>query len=170
MRQIGDKNAGTADTIKVMSQLAVSGSQHPGIRMAAERVTRGLGSKDYEGELRAIFDLVKDNVRYVLDPRAYEFVSHPAWTLFVSGQEDCDGGATLLCALALAAGHGCAFRTVAADPSRPDEFSHVYAVLGAKGRWWAADWTHPTPAEATFGWEPPADSVYSVRDWPVAPA
>jgi len=88
-RWIGDKDVGTAATIDVMKKLAVDGSTHPGIIAAAQRVTRRLPSKDYEAELRALFELVRENVRYNLDPRAMEMVQHPAYTMFVSGVGDC---------------------------------------------------------------------------------
>lgn len=173
-KEIGYKDVGTAQTIEVMRELAVAGSQHPGIRVAVERVTRGLPSKDYEAELRALFELVRQHVRYNLDPRSLELVQHPAYTMFVNGLGDCDDSSALIAALALAAGHGAAFRTIRTDPRRPDEFSHVYPVIGYRDRdgehWFAADVTHPRPETATWGWEAPEEARFGTQDWVLAPA
>ena len=176
MRRIGEKDTGTRETVRVMAELAQAGAMHPGLLVDARRAVRnaGLASKDYAGELEAVFDYVRNNVRYVLDPRAYEYVQHPAWTLYTDGQGDCDDSTTLIGALAMQLGHGFSIRTIRADPSRPDEFSHVYALVGYRDKdgvhWFAADPTHPRPEDATFGWEAPEGMKWGTEDLVVAPA
>lgn len=169
---IPDGHAGTEATIRVMAELAASpseGGRDPEIVALARKIVEGIPSKDYLGELNAIFNFVKENVRYVQDPRGLEHVETPRRTLLVTGQEDCDGHATCLAALAIALNHGVAFRTLAADRSRPGEWSHVYAVLGYRDRqgvhWYAAD---TTQAESSLGWEP--GEGYAKRDWLVVDA
>jgi hypothetical protein len=80
------------------------------------------------------------------------------------GVEDCDGftmyGACILTAL----GIPCALVTVAADGSRPTEFSHVYVVAypngpGTKPRI-PLDFSHGSE----IGWECPH---HRIREWPV---
>lgn len=169
---IRDGDSGTADTIAPMIRLAREGANHPGIREATQRAVRmaGVGPKDYAGELRAIYNYVKANCRYMLDPRGKEQISHPAHTLFVSGTEDCDSLAVLEVAMAGSIGHGGAFRTVKADPRRPDEYSHVYALLAYTDE----SGVHWIPADVTqqgtdFGWEPPPERVYYYKDWVAIP-
>jgi hypothetical protein len=79
------------------------------------------------------------------------------------GVEDCDGftmyGACLLTALNIP----CSLATVAAEPERPREFSHIYVVaypFGRKGPRIPLDFSHgPYP-----GWECPSTRL---REWPV---
>lgn len=170
-QEISPGYRGTAQTIAAMRELALDGATHLGLRLEAEQATRDLPSKAYEQELQALFDLVRENVRYQLDPVNAEWLSHPAWTMFVSGAEDCDGLSVLLAALAMSIGHQAYFRTIIADPQRPTEFSHVYPVLGFRDadgvHWFACDVTHPRPEDATFGWEALQKAPFGYRDWPV---
>jgi hypothetical protein len=79
------------------------------------------------------------------------------------GVEDCDGftmyGACLLTAL----GIPCALVTVAADPDKPREFSHIYVAAypdGPGGRRIPLDFSHGEYP----GWECPH---FRIREWPV---
>lgn len=169
---ISGGDAGTRQTVERMIKLAQEGAAHPGIREASERAVRlaGVAPKDTMGEFRALYDYVRANVRYVLDPRDVERIAHPAYNLFVSGQGDCDEMQTVLASMAGAIGHGAAFRTVKADPQRPDEYSHVYTLLGLRGpqgvQWIPAD---VTQQGVSLGWEPPAERVFAYRDWLAIP-
>ena len=169
---IADGDRGTEQTIEKMIELARQGANNPGIREAAERAVMlaRVAPKDYRGELRAIHDYVKANVRYTLDPRGKEQLAHPNETLFVKRLGDCDDFSILIAAMAGALGHGAIFRAVKADPARPNEYSHVYVVLAYRD----ASGIHAVPADATtysrgFGWEPPLEQVYFRRDWVAIP-
>jgi hypothetical protein len=96
-------------------------------------------------------------------------VQDPRALLFQDGTGDCDEHATAIAAMAIALGHHAAFRTVAADPSQPDQWSHVYAMIGVDNpyasegvEWWAAD---STQRNAVLGWEPPAHRISGKKDW-----
>lgn len=167
--EIPEGRAGTAATIEAMTRLALEGSRHQGIVSVAQRIAQGQGRKDYRSTLAAVHDYVAQHVQYVLDPHSMEQVAHPAYTLFHSGVGDCDDMAVVVVALAMALGFGGRFRTVSADPRRPEEWSHVYALVGCRPpelrgkEWWmASDPTEPHGA----GWEP--GGVWGVTDWPVA--
>lgn len=163
----------TAATIAAMAQFVLSpqeGGRDPRVVEFARAIVRDLDSKDYEGELRRIFEYVKGTVRYVQDPRGLEYVATPYRTLFVTGNGDCDDHAVVVGALALALNHGVRFRTVKVDPRRPRDWSHVYAMVGcatAAGpvRWFALDTSQP---QSYFDWEPPG--ILEARDWEVAAA
>lgn len=81
---------------------------------------------------------------------------------------NCDEHSTLIAAMALSLGHEAAFKTIAADPDRPEEFSHVYPLIGiqkgAETWWYSADTTQPG---GYFGWEPPKEAVLKEKVWPV---
>lgn len=156
----------TEATVAEMTRLATEGGHHPGIVALAAMITRDLPSHAHVAEADAIFRAVKAHLRYAYDPRGQERLQHPVFSFFTEGQGDCDDHAILVSALAIAAGHGAAFRAVVADPES-DEFSHVYAMIGlrtAQGEvWYAAD----TCFGDRLGWEPTGARVRAVRDWTV---
>jgi hypothetical protein len=111
-------------TIKKMAALARAGSHSYPIRNLATRITSGVASKDYRGEVAAIYMWVRDTVRYRKDPDGLEWVQSPARTV----QElagDCDDQAVLIAALVGALGHRWHFDTV--GPSATVQ-KHVAAV------------------------------------------
>jgi len=167
--EIPDGEEGTKATIEVMRRLAVADAHNPEFAKWARAIVRDVGSKDYRAEGQRIYDFVKKNVRYRLDPRGLEWVQSPYWTLLVDGQGDCDDQATLLVALSVALGHGAAFVTVKVDPDRPEEFSHVYASIGITEdrheKWIAMD---TTQQKQSFGWEPPKERVLGRKVWVVS--
>jgi hypothetical protein len=81
--------AGTEATVKYMVQLAVSDAKEPEMVQYARRIVSDVPSKDYVGEARAIFEFVRSNVRYRLDPRGLEWIQRPFVTLLVDGAGDC---------------------------------------------------------------------------------
>lgn len=162
--------AGTEATVKYMVQLAVSDAKEPEMVQYARRIVSDVPSKDYEGEARAIFEFVRSNVRYRLDPRGLEWVQRPFVTLLVDGAGDCDCTSTLVACLALCLGHGAAFKTVKVDPDRPEEYSHVYPLIGIRNKsnkpvWLAAD---TTQKGVDLGWEPPPERVLGSKTWILA--
>jgi hypothetical protein len=151
---------GTKATLREMARFARAAASDPttGAEFVwwCRAITRHVPGRDYEGELRALFEFVQAHVKYSLDPMGLERVQTPYWTLLVDGAGDCDDHATLLCGMSRALGHGAILRAVRVDPSRPDSYSHVYALLGCSQqgvtRWWGAD---STQAQAQLGWQPP---------------
>jgi transglutaminase-like putative cysteine protease len=166
---------GTVATLKVMKKLVLGpwGSRNPEVieltRMAVRDVSPG-PEKDYRAMAQAIFDFVRENVAYRLDPSGLEYVYTPWYTLLVSGYEDCESQASAVAAMAMALGLRAGFRTVKGDKRRPDQWSHVYAVIGIpeKGKtvWLTAD---TTQKEAYLGWDPPEAKLYGKKTWVIDP-
>ena len=65
------------------------------IKSVADRIVSVSCDGDRVCNAKAIFKFVKDNMDYVNDPLAYEYIKSPKETLAVRGG-DCDDGATLL--------------------------------------------------------------------------
>jgi transglutaminase-like putative cysteine protease len=122
----------------------------PVIYDLARQIVAGVREKDYVGEARAIHEWVRDNVRYVQDPREVEAVQTPPMTLNI-GQGDCDDKATLAAALLESVNHPTRFKAVGPD----SDLTHVYVetyVVSRKGKTWiASDTTEQVP----FGWRAP---------------
>jgi hypothetical protein len=165
--------AGTLATLERMRDMVLGdeGAHNTEVRFLAQRIVADVGNKDYEGEARAIWQFMRDNVRYTLDPRGLEWVQTPWFTLLVQGQGDCDDHGVATAALAVALGHGAAFRTVKGDPDRPGEWSHVYPVIGVrkdgKDLWLPVD---STEKHARFGQDPPGAERVEQKTWIVVPA
>ena len=153
----GDK--GTKATLERMKEITINSLKDKKygayIRGLAIKITNDAGckTKEFRCEAKAIFEWVRDNVKWIRDTRGFETLQYPYRTLAFGGG-DCDDLTVLLCALALSIGISCAFKAIAANPSKRDQFSHVYALLDpiGNGKWIAAD---PTVKQASFGWESP---------------
>jgi hypothetical protein len=171
--EIASGEDGTVQTLKAMADAVTGkeGAHNTDVRHLAMKIVTGLGNKDYEAEVRAIYDFMREKVRYTLDPRGLEWVQTPWYTLLVVGMGDCDDHATAIAALAISLGHGAGFRTVKGDKARPNEWSHVYPVVGirerGKPRWIPID---TTEKHARFGQDPPGAERVQQRTWVIAPA
>jgi len=148
--------AGSANrhTLRLMRSLIDAGKVDPAVMRAAHSIIYTQPERDEIGECAALFDFVRDHVRYVRDVHGVETLCTPAMTLQrLIG--DCDDQTMLLCALAEAAGYPT--RLVMAGYQSRD-FEHVFCEIFALGQWFACD---PTERSAHFGWAPPdPQSVY----------
>ena len=168
-KEISYGKKGTKQTIQEMARLARLAGFDPQWVMFWRGQVADLPSKDYKAEAQRIFDLVKQHVRYVRDPNGLELVQDPRSVFFRDGSGDCDEHCSTIMAAAIALGFDAAARTVGADANRPDEFSHVYAMLGIPDSsqpdgtaWYAAD---TTQANSYLGWNPPAERIHLIKDW-----
>jgi hypothetical protein len=149
---------GTIATLEIVADLAKEAVDDPYFVEEARAVVRDCGSKNYECDANAILEFVKTRTDYRPDPigQAVDYISSPAWVLYVSGVEDCESLDGLILALNMAAGHGAMIRGYQLEPDRPGEFTHVVPFMGIREgagvRWIAQD---PVPTPARVGWEPP---------------
>jgi hypothetical protein len=154
---------GTAQTIAAMQELVsgIEGKRHVAIHEAARQLAQACpGSKNYLCQAKMIFGFVAGRIKFVRDPYGIETVQSPIRTLqYAAG--DCDDFSILFNALTESAGLRTWFKTIKGDPSAPDEFSHVYAVVEIPGIGQVpADCTQ---AGAELGWEPQG---YPAQLWP----
>jgi hypothetical protein len=161
-------DAGTAATIKEMARQAVLGSRDPIIRLLAKELTDGIPGRDHDAVARRFFYWLQDGgsgersgLKFLNDPYRTEQVRAPWWAIFVEGSGDCNSGfSTSLAALLMAVGIPCFYRTVAADGSRPDSFSHVYTVALVRGR--------ELPLDASVSFSSPGSEPSEItrkQDW-----
>lgn len=118
------------------------------IRNKAIEITRGVRSRDFAGEVEALWSWVHENIRFVRDVHGIETVQSPIKTLEL-GAGDCDDHATLLASYLLSIGHPVRFVAVG---FRPGILSHVFAETKIGPKW--------VPLETTIdgayiGWYPP---------------
>lgn len=120
--------------------------------------------KDYDAELRAVFDAVRQSVRYVRDHEFCDTFQHPARTLEFGGG-DCDDYATLLASLLLTIGYPCWFRVIKTVGAA--DWDHIYLMVGLPParptRYVSLDGSVDHPA----GWEVPRSQVAAWQDFKV---
>lgn len=123
----------------------------------ARAAVRDIPSKAHNVVARRLLEWVRKVVKYRYDPLGLEWQQDPRHTLLVDGAGDCNNQTCLIAALALALGYRSVIRFVKADRTRPDEYSHVYALIavpdGQGGESLVA--LDTTQAHAEPGWEPP---------------
>lgn len=130
-----------------MRRLVNQYKRAPQIRELALDLTSQLRPKDWAGEIKAVFEFVRDQIRYTRDIRGMETLQIPPVTLDLSAG-DCDDKSTLLAALLESIGHPTRF--VAVGYTVPKAYSHVYVETKLGPRWVALDATMPVDV----GWSP----------------
>lgn len=138
---------GTHATLKIMAGLVRQYKRDPMIRDTAISLTSSLRPRDWSGEARALYEYVRDRIRYTRDVLGVETIQTPPVTMELEAG-DCDDKSTLLAALLESIGHPTRF--VATGYKAPQHFSHVYVESLIGSRWLPLDAT--TTHE--FGWTP----------------
>ena len=154
---------GTRTTVASMRALIRAGAKDFYVRQHAIDVllARGVPAKDYEGEIRTLFEWVQQNVRYTRDPFGVEMLHTPSRMLELRAG-DCDDMSIVLGALLEAIGHAVRIVLTGSDASRPRVFTHVYVEAYCRGRWIPLDATMSYP----MGWAPraPVKQVIHTRE------
>lgn len=161
--------AGTAQTIALARKLVDRAVKDPGVNRAAIEIVRNTAQYDDLSKIQAIYNWVADNFTYVQDPvgpfGAKETL-RPVRDLLALRAGDCDDiNLVLFPALLGTIGYSTRIVTVAADPTSPSEFSHVYCEVEYRGEWIPMDSARPG---ARFGEAP--EFFYRRKIWPMTDA
>jgi transglutaminase-like putative cysteine protease len=148
INEIPPGKPGIIATLKAMRAVVRQSKTDFFVRQTATQIVSQVTAKDWYGEACSLYEWVRDNIRYRLDPIDVELLHAPAQVLS-QRVGDCDDFSILLAALLNSLGHPAAFKAVGFDAG---SLSHVYVVTLVGNRWWAADATEPSQK---FGWEPP---------------
>lgn len=154
--------AGTGQTIKLMRQLVGAALADASFVRKAVDIVRSVPAYDEFGELNALYEWVKSNIRFTKDPLTKEKL-YPPQELLKIRAGDCDDISMLLGAFALALGYPARLITISANPDAPQEFSHVYMQAEApvgSGQWVSMD---AARADSQFGVDPPV--YFRKRAW-----
>lgn len=148
--------AGVFHTLRLMRAMVAQARTDPSIIQAAVSAVFLAPQKDEYAEAAAVFEFVRDHVRYVRDVLAIETLTDPRMTL-QRMVGDCDDQVTLLAALLESVGYPTRF--VVAGYSDDRNFEHVYLQTLVNGEWIDADPTEPNP----FGWAPPLPLILEIE-------
>lgn len=151
---IPDGAAGINATIATMRQMVREYRTHPAIRGAALSIVALAPPKDLLAEVVALFEFVRDHVRYIGDVLDVETLTTPDKTLQLRAG-DCDDKSVLLAALLESIGINTRF--VVTGYNENGVFEHVYLkAMLSDGSLIALDPSETGPA----GFEPPDPVVY----------
>ena len=144
---------GTLRTAKIIARLVQDGAKDFYVRQKAIEIFRAydVKAKNRMGEVCALFDFVKRNIRYTRDIFRVELL-HSARRMLELRAGDCDDMTILLGAMLLSTGHPVRLVLAGFGPNRPHAYSHIYPEVNVHGRWIAVDATMDKP----IGWAPPA--------------
>lgn len=144
--------AGIYQTIRVMRDLVRRFKADAAIRQAAVNIVFMTPERFELSEVTAVFDWVRDNVRYVRDIAGVETITTPDKTLLCR-IGDCDDQVLLLASLLESIGYVTRF--VVAGYSDARMYEHVYLQVLIDGYWIDADPTERAP----LGYAPPEPLV-----------
>jgi len=140
------------------------GKADPKIRLLVANIIRDIPERDYLGELNAIFDWVKQNVRYTHDPYNLELFNRPK-RVIEYGIADCDDLTILLGSMVQTIGYPIKLRVIGVNSDEPE---HIYLMAGIPpiensepSDWIAMDASVDEP----MGWQIDRDKVRYVEDF-----
>jgi transglutaminase-like putative cysteine protease len=144
---------GTLVTARLIAQMIRDGAKDFYVRQKAIQIFRmcGVRPKNRFGEVCALFDWVRRNIRYTRDIFRVELLHSPRRMLELQAG-DCDDMTILLGAMLMATGHPVRLVLAGFRPNKPHGYSHIYPEVNVRGRWVAMDAT----VERPIGWAPPA--------------
>lgn len=151
LRHGADGNAQTLAYAEAMVRLAATNEL---LRRKAAEITAACAAHDEACEIEALFEFVRDEIRYVDDPPGVERIADAETTL-AEGAGDCGDKAILLRSLALTLGHKSRFVVQDWDGVVDAAgYDHVHPeFLLAHGGIVQAD---PTERSGVFRWEAPS--------------
>ena len=138
-------------TLHVMRSIIDRAKVDPRVMTAAHSIIYLQLERDELGECKALFDYVRDHIRYVRDVVGIETLCDPAMTL-QRKIGDCDDQTMLLCALLESSGYPTRLVMTGYET---DDWEHVYCQVLCRGHWYDCD---PIERGQSFGWAPPNPS------------
>ena len=144
---------GTLVTARLIAEMIRAGAKDFYVRQKAIQIFRiyGIRPKNRLGEVCALFDWVRRNIRYTRDIFRVELL-HSARRMLELQAGDCDDMTILLGAMLMSTGHPVRLVLAGFRPNKPHVYSHIYPEVNVRGRWIAIDATVSQP----IGWAPPA--------------
>ena len=137
-----DSGVQTASLIKKQSQ---EYKTDPKLRGLAVSVVRNVNHNDYLGQVNAVYNFVKNNVKFVRDIAGIETLQSPWVTLPEQysnkgiGAGDCDDQSLLIISMLQSIGfQGIKLRVVNYLPTDM-EYRHIYAIVNIGGKDYAID-------------------------------
>lgn len=150
---ISNGAAGVFETASAMRQLINAYKTDVEIRTTAANVVFLTPEKDDLSEVEAVFNWVRDHIRYLKDVNMVETLTTPDRTLQL-GYGDCDDQVVLLASMLESIGYPT--RLVITGYGDPGVYEHVYLQALVQNHWIDMDPTEQIP----LGFAPPDPVAY----------
>jgi len=150
LAEIPDGKAGILQTLRIMGKVVKAWRSNPDIRNTAISIVANVPNKDYLGEVKALFEFVRDRIRYVGDVADTQVIQTPDVTISLKAG-NCTQKAVLLATLLESINHKTLFKAIGYDPEIG--WDHVYLETLVGRRWYPLD----ASEDRSFGWEPPSN-------------
>ena len=147
-RPMMDGEAGIFETLALMRRMVNEFKTHPDMRQAALNVTFMTPAQNDCAEVEALFNFVRDCIRYTKDVYQVETLATPDKTMAMR-VGDCDDMTVLLATLLESIGY--ATRFVIEGYQDGMGWEHVYLEACLYGDWVPLDATE----QVAMGWKPP---------------
>ena len=167
-----DTDTSTKQTIAKMCEYIAAGASDDVCKFwALQAKERWAQGPDLAQQCWGVWWLVKHAVKFAKDePRLFQIGEPDALDLLIAPavlvreqdrKEDCDGFTMLVCCLLKILGIPSVIVTVAADPSDPERWSHVFPMAEVNGAYLPMDASH-----GKFpGWMVPRDHISRWQAW-----
>ncbi|HLW53229.1 MAG TPA: transglutaminase-like domain-containing protein [Candidatus Angelobacter sp.] len=164
---IADGEIGTAQTIDKIRKLIREGMTDREVNRQAIAIVQqsGVPAFDFAGEVRAVYEWVLRNIRFVRDIAGVETLRGAREILTVRAGDCDDINGILLPTLLATIGAHVRLVTISSHPQFPADFSHIYCEVEINGCWIALD---AARRNAAFGREP--QHYFRKRVWSVTSA
>lgn len=155
------ENINIDDRVDLMIDQVLDSRSDKRVYQILGQILKGVPERDWDGEVSAIFNWVKKNIRYTRDPLDVELF-RSARASYRDRIGDCDDMSIMLAALLRAAGYVCKFRVIGLTEG---VYEHVYVVCGIPPeepeRWVALDPSQPQGP----GWEVEKSKIKEILDY-----
>lgn len=155
---IGTGDTAIYNTVSKMKSIINDSARNPYVREWAKKIVARIEVNKKQAEASAVFDFVRDNVRYTKDPYGFEYVTTPPIILedirlYMAGQGDrpvgdCDDMTALSLSLLKSIGFQVAIKVVSFAPNK--KYGHVYGLVQIGYDWVPVDCVRP---DQNIGWE-----------------
>lgn len=155
---IGTGDTAIYRTVDRMKNIIEMSSKNPYVREWAKKIMGRVEVNNKKAEASAIFNFVRDHVRYTKDPLGFEYITTPPVLLedirmYMDGKNDrpvgdCDDMTVLSLSLLKSIGFNTAIKVVSFHNNR--KFGHVYGLVRIGYNWVPFDCVRP---DQNMGWE-----------------
>jgi len=151
------RNVVTSDTVRAIITLINNSRYVPLVRETAEDIIRAISEKNWNDEITAIYEWVKNNMRYTRDYSNVEYIKTPERHLRDIAERglafgDCDDHVTLLGSLLYAVGYVTRIVIIQSKGNTEGGYNHIYLYVNIPqtNNWVSLD---ATAKDKPFGWE-----------------
>lgn len=132
VQQLSEGDKGIYETAEKMVEMIRTESTTYYVRQWAEVIIQDVPERDKWGEVKALYNFVKEHIRYTRDMIEMEYIQGPTYLLSKIGSGetalgDCDDSTVLLLSLLRTIGFMVRVKLTGYAPS--EEFTHVYGEV-----------------------------------------